>query len=231
MARIRTMRSTASKKYEHSYKAPKAYDIEMREGESELQYYKRLAKAADQRLVRLEKLSQQEGFKGVKQYAYARAMYDISIYGKGKRFNTALPKDEETGEIDRRIMKERIMSMRDFLTSVTSTKAGIQETYVARVNTINEKYGTQYTWQQFADFIRSSYGKKTMKKVDSDLVLKAIAKVQQARKMLDEMENNKQVSSENPINDLAIKFLESKTISGDLTPEQKRKMRALIRGM
>ena len=82
----------------------RAFDYDIREGESPEAYYKRLAKAADQRLVRLEKLAGHKGYKNVKSYSYARAMSDIQIYNpKGSRFNAAISKDP-------RILKEQTMS-------------------------------------------------------------------------------------------------------------------------
>ena len=52
----------------------KAYNMEMKPGESLEKYYRRLAKVADQRLIRLEELSGVEGYGNAKQWAYKRAM-------------------------------------------------------------------------------------------------------------------------------------------------------------
>ena len=69
--------------YKHEYKF-RPYNLDYKPGESDLQYYKRLAKVADQRLVRLEQLSKQEGFEKVTRFAYERAMRDLELYGGGK---------------------------------------------------------------------------------------------------------------------------------------------------
>lgn len=52
----------------HEYKSAERYksNIEQRAGESDLEYYTRLAKQADQRLVRLEKLANEPGFENVR---------------------------------------------------------------------------------------------------------------------------------------------------------------------
>ena len=69
----------------------KKYNLDYKPGEDALMYYKRLAKTADQRLVRLEQLSTQKGYENVTAYAYARAQYDIGRYTSGHRFNTKPP--------------------------------------------------------------------------------------------------------------------------------------------
>ena len=92
----------------HEYRSAERYksSIEQRAGESDLDYYTRLAKQADQRLVRLEKLSNEPGFENVKKYAYAAAMRDIESYGgagKKMRFNTKPPKAPQ-------LFREKIMA-------------------------------------------------------------------------------------------------------------------------
>ena len=229
MAVKRTMRGTSERYYKNPYKSVRKYDIEMREGESEEHYFRRLAKVADQRLVRLEKLSEQAEYKQITQYAYAQAMYDISIHGKDKRFNTALPRNEE-GEIDRRILKERIISIRLFLTSPLSTKQGVQE-YRQRVDKLNANYGTDFTWSEFADFIQSGYAKRMLALINSDLVMKAIARIRQARsKVAEEMEKSTKVTTRDPLDDLALRMLRSKKIKESMKPEELKKVREVIRG-
>mgnify|MGYP003293744997 CR=1 FL=1 len=46
-------------------------------GQSEVDYFKQLAKRADQRMVRLERLAEQDNFKGVLSFSYQSAVYDI----------------------------------------------------------------------------------------------------------------------------------------------------------
>ena len=59
--------------------------------DSLVQRYRELAKKADQRLLRLERLSKQKHFKHVKEWAYQNAMKSIHVWdGKNAtRFNTA----------------------------------------------------------------------------------------------------------------------------------------------
>lgn len=106
--------------------------------------YKTLAKTADQRLVRLEAASHEEGFRGIKQYAYSRAVRDIEAWdGTAKdkpRFNTKAPESMQQ-------LLEKIEDIKTFLSSETSTKSGMIAINKRRVATINEKYGTNLTWK------------------------------------------------------------------------------------
>lgn len=132
--------------------------------------YRKLAKRADQRLVRLEALSRQEKYENVLKYAYRVAEKNIERYGKVKnrpRFNTKPPKNSNT-------LQAKINNIKHFLESVSSTKKGIKLTYEKRAETLNKKMGLEgddkFTWQQLADFfqtksyekLESSFGSKTV---------------------------------------------------------------------
>lgn len=135
-------------KRKHEYKiTPKPYDYNIKPGETDLDYYRRLAKTADERLVRLEALRHEKGFESVDKFAYARAMRDIEVWGGGRRFNTKPPED-------RRQFNEKISDILRFLQSPTSTKYGIKEVYQKRADKLNEKYGAEglhVTWKDIAD--------------------------------------------------------------------------------
>lgn len=118
----------------------KQYDTSIRQGETTQQYYTRLAKVADQRLVRLEKLSQENYFSGIDQFAYAKAQKSLSVWG-GKRFNTKMPDSVA-------LRNEKIADMIHFIQSPTSTKQGITEVYQKRVDTLKSRYGIDLTWQE-----------------------------------------------------------------------------------
>ena len=134
-------------------------------------YYKQIAKRADQRLVELEKLSKQTGYKEVTKYAYRKAMYDIKRWSgeSGKmRFNRKAP--ETT-----RALLSKIHDIEDFLSSATSTKKGINTVYKKRADTLNKKYGTNFTWRSLANFVESKTFEKLSKKYGSDIVMRIIA--------------------------------------------------------
>lgn len=170
----------ANKTTKYAYKATERYDYDIRPGETDLQYYRRLAKTADQRLVRLEALKHDPYFRGVEKYAYARAMRDIETFGGTNRFNTKPPEA-------RSLFNEKIADMLRFLQSPTSTKKGIVEVYQTRVNTINQKYGMNLSWQQFAQIAESGAMDKLFGDYGSDTVFKAIGTVQRNKKQIEKM--------------------------------------------
>lgn len=132
-----------------------------------LREYKQLAKRADQRLVRLEKYSNDPHYKGITSYAYARAMRDIKSWSgqDANRFNTKAPDNKQQ-------LQAKLADIKQFLNAPTSTKAGVTSIYKQRAKTTNERYGTNFTWQELANFYESSlaekldsqYGSKTMTK-------------------------------------------------------------------
>lgn len=158
----------------HQYvksKRPTNYD--QKPGESLEHYYRRLAKQADQRLVRLRDLSRTETYKNVTKFAYARAMKDIKQWsGEGAtRFNTKPPENN-------RAIMAKIRDMRTFLEAPTSTLSGINAVYKKRADTINEKYGTNFKWQDLAAYFDDASASKTDSAYGSDTMLKAVAEIQ-----------------------------------------------------
>lgn len=140
--------------------------------------YRKLAKRADQRLVRLEKLSGQKDFKQVKQWAYKNAVTDALQWGASvekPRFNIAPPKSTVS-------LKAKIQDIRNFLEKPTSTKAGIIDVYKKKADTLNEKYkdyGLDLNWSDVGTFFESALYKKLSKKYTSGTVVKAIATIKQ----------------------------------------------------
>lgn len=136
--------------------------------------YRRVAKVADQRLVRLEKLSQQKNFKQVKQWAYKNATIDALEWGANPnkpRFNIKPPAHKSS-------LKAKINDMLNFIEKPTSTRAGIIEVYQKKADTLNEKYkeyGLNLNWSDVGDLFESTLYKKLSKKYSSGTVLKAIA--------------------------------------------------------
>ena len=145
-----------------------AYNLEMKPGESIDAYYRRLAKTADQRLVRLEKLSGEPGYENAWKWAYKNAQRDIAKWGGDKRFNTTPPEDP-------RQLKAKINDIKAFLGAKTSTKSGITEVYKKRANTWNKKYGTDISWEDLAEYYSKELNKKIERDMASDVANKAIA--------------------------------------------------------
>lgn len=148
-----------------------AYNTDMRPGESIESYYHRLAKVADQRLVRLEKLSEQEGFKGVERFAYAKAQRALDVWG-GKRFNTAIPEAVS-------LRNEKIADIIHFLESPTSTKQGITQVYGKRAKTLSERYGLNVDWKDLGKIMEAFQDESS---VGSPTKIKAIGIINSIKK-------------------------------------------------
>lgn len=147
----------------------------VREGVPLEQEYKRLAKLADQRLRALEAYKHDKHFGGILSYSYKSALADIKYYsGEGaKRFDTAAPANRKTFE-------RKINDILKFLNSPTSTKRGVLNMYKKRTATINERYGTNFTWQELAQYFNDNVGSDLAKKTNqtSATILKAIGVLQ-----------------------------------------------------
>ena len=163
------------------------YDIEQRPGETLERYYRRLAKTADQRLVRLESYEHDKYYKPATQWAYARAQHDIRKWtGQGPgakhlRFNTAPPDTQEK-------LISKINDIKSFLSSPTSTKKGITDVYKKRADTVNKKYGTSFTWQQLAKFYDSGQAELWDQYFGSKTAFKTIAEIQKkGKKVVNEL--------------------------------------------
>lgn len=115
-----------------------------------MQVYRTAAKAADQRLVRLEQISNTENYKNAEQWSYARAMRDIKEWSgsEATRFNVKPPQ----GVSD---LQAKIEDIKTFLRSATSTKKGIRSVHQRRAETLNKKFGTNFTWEDLGKFFNS----------------------------------------------------------------------------
>lgn len=152
--------------------------------------YFRLAKVADQRLRALEKYEHLENFKVATKWAYATAQRDIKSWGGINRFGTGKNaiKDLTDSEIEM-----KIADINKFLHSNSSTKKGITKVFVDRTNTFNKKYGTNVTWQEFANFVRSD----TFEKLDSMYGSKTIMEVFHKTRDLSKEDAQKMIDSAN----------------------------------
>lgn len=158
------------------YKTVKPYDTSQRPDETLEKWYRRLAKTADQRLVRLSRYAEEANFEAstkVLFFAYSRAMVDIHKWSgaAAERFNTAPPASEER-------LIAKINDIRKFLEAPTSTKTGIENVYIKRANTLKEKYGMSFSWDQLAKYFDTSTAERWAKKFGSKTALKVIAQLQ-----------------------------------------------------
>lgn len=172
-----------------------AYNTEQRAGESLERYYRRLAKVADQRLVRLEAYQHRDHFKTATRWAYQNAINDIERYsGKGAiRFNTNPPADADR-------MREKINDMIRFIQAPTSTKQGIVNVYKKRADTLNKNWGTNFTWEDMAAYFESGQAKKWDEALGYQTSLKTIAVLQKnKKKILDGIEKAKEQNKKVPV--------------------------------
>ena len=113
------------------------FDTLLGKGRDELlKIYRKLAKRADQRLLRLERYGEKR--KSVLDWAYKKAAYEASLYAGEKRekprFNIKPPKDDKS-------LMRKIAAMQNFLYDMpTSTIKGIKEIDKKRLETLNEKF-------------------------------------------------------------------------------------------
>ena len=163
--------------------AKEGYNLEQRPDESLGKYYRRLAKTADQRMVRLEKASEQPMFHVATEWAYAKATKDILKWipaGDNKstklRFNTKPPEGEE--------LIAKINDIKSFLASPTSTKAGIIDVYKKKADTVNKKYKTKFTWKSLAKYYDSGLADLWDIKFGSKTALKTIGVIQRNKKTI-----------------------------------------------
>lgn len=141
-----------------SYKTKTKYsyssqvDYEMKPGESEEQFYKRVMNAAKKRMQRLEKLSEQKDFENVLNYSYRNARKEIeALWGEGAKYFTGTVPKDKAGNVDVRERNDRLAAAMHFLGSATSTKEGIIQVYTKRAESISKLAGVEINWHQLAD--------------------------------------------------------------------------------
>lgn len=153
-------------------------------------FYKRIAKAADNRLRRLEELSRDSKYKEVTEWSYKVAQKDIrDMFGSdARRFNKKLPDNLNT------VYKD-INRVLNFLNAPTSTKQQIDEIFVKRANTIKEKYDVDMSWSKTATVFDTVLWKKTGARKASATALKAIGVIQKNKAQIKRaLKENKPIS-------------------------------------
>ncbi len=183
-------------------------NLDYKPGETDTQYFIRLAKMSDQRMVRIEEWEGMRGkpadpkYEGAYKFAYNRA---LEMMEEGQiRFNQKIPKP---GTFE---WRERVNEMQRFLKSPTSTKSGIQMIQKA-TDSINKKYGTNFKWHEFASFIESGDFDKLKQQYGSDVILKAMGKIQSAQKKIKKgLEEHAESMRRSPADDVAEEIMRSK---------------------
>ena len=202
-------------------------NLDYKQGETDKEYYIRLAKAVDQRLIRIEDLSGLRGappvpgYEYAYKYAYRKAME--ALPGDQIRFNATIPK---AGTFE---WRERVNAMRHFLASPSSTKTGIRKTFINKAKTINAKpgYNTNFTGEDLAHFFSSGDFDKLMQNYGSDTIFKAVGKVQRIE---DNLKNGIEAAigmKSGPEDEAALQILRQRNLK--LYKSYSKEERALIR--
>lgn len=137
-----------------------------------IQEYNKVMKMADQKLRRLEKLAENPDYSGVLSYSYKKAMKDIEHFsGEGSRRFKTKPPENKT------VLISKIKRAKAFIESPTSDKRSIDKIYRVRANTINKKYGTNFTWQDLQNYFRSAASDIISSEMGSNTEMKVIGKI------------------------------------------------------
>ena len=150
--------------------------------EALLAEYRKLAKRADQRLVRINEYSKNNDFASLKNYAYRNAMKDIRHWSgeKASRFNTA-PPEASTESAKYMKLQAKVADIKRFLDAPTSTLSGTKAVYVRRAKAYSENFGVDMSWQEIKQVTDSALFEKLEAKMDRYIVLKVLGVIQDNR--------------------------------------------------
>ena len=151
---------------------------------------RKLAKRANQRMLRLETYAKREGYSSITKYAYARAEdYIKNFIGIGKK---GLPRFKENVKLDKNIkgddaeevfkknvqkIRMDIKALEEFLGSESSTLGesrsgkktkGIKSIYDKRAQTITDKFLDKYGLSMSADDLKRFFDSKKQAKLEKD---------------------------------------------------------------
>ena len=135
--------------------------------------YKKLAKHANMRLLRLEKRAGSNP--ALLDWAYAHAQEDIRKWrGSGKhRYPSTVKQDAPISQL-----QARIADVEKFLEMETSTISGVKRINDKRVDTINKKFDTDFTASDYQQFARSGMLDKLKARFGSQTMWSAVRQIQ-----------------------------------------------------
>lgn len=142
--------------------------------------YRKLAKRANTRMLRLERLAENPEYKAVLGYAYKNVANDLKRLGSNAKYGR-FPMDIlrfSAEETDLGKLNDFIAKAKDFLAAPSSTKTGIDKVYNQRADTLNKKMGTSFSGNDMKTWFDSTTWKKISAKYGSKTAMKVIAKVQ-----------------------------------------------------
>ena len=134
---------------------------------SDIQYYEALRKTANRRQRNLEKVAQSnEMYDAALGFGYRKAQWGIKgLFGEDvTRFQKINPENKN-------LLRKAIKEAEEFVNSPTSTIQGITNIYKHEVDVINEKYGSDFTWEEWAELMRSGAWDDIKDKIGSKTAL------------------------------------------------------------
>lgn len=191
---------------------------ELRINDLKAEYHK-LATQANRRMTMLEKLSQNPDYKAVLGYAYKDVAHELKIRGLD-RFSHDIEKFSAS-KTDIRELKGLINIAEEFLNAPSSLKSGIDAVYRGRADTLNKKYGTDFSGSDMKNFFDSSIWDKLKNKFGSGAAMKTIAAIQKNKDdILQEISDAR--SAHRRIDFSSLTDIDGRDINAELTGSDKR---------
>ena len=112
---------------------------------SELKEFQKLAKRADERLRQIkDNYSKRKGFENMINWAYKKAMRDIRHWSG----NDATTFNQGASKLSLNQLRAKKHDVEEFLNAPTSKISSTVDLYQRRADTINERYGTNFSWEE-----------------------------------------------------------------------------------
>lgn len=220
MAKRRTRTTTSQRKAtakKYGFTVP---DWNPFSAESEVAYYRKLARRADDRLRKLEAVAMEDrsGFKDILKYAYRTAMYEIrNIRGKEwSRFSQGIPKTK-SGDINRMELHRRTEAVKRFLEAPSSTVSGVKRVYMQKAESLNNSLGLtgsdRLTWQDISNYYESKFAEKEDSKYGSKTKFRALGAIRRVandpEKIKQAVEGNLKLAKDETVNQVAVEMLKN----------------------
>lgn len=170
--------------------------------------YKKLVSLANNRMYALEKAAESnQDFESISRYAYKRAVHDL--HGQSRFMSV-----NKIEDLPFQSVNKRLMDMRRFLRSKTSTVSGTKQVWKANTLRFNKKYGTHMTQSELAKFFDKESGlyEKLKNSTDwgSETIMQTIAEVRKNKSdILDKLDSMSAAHEERPesVTDLRVQEL------------------------
>lgn len=112
---------------------------------SELKEFQKLAKRADERLRQIrDNYSKRKGFENMINWAYKKAMRDIKHWSG----NDATTFNRGASKLSLNQLRAKKHDVEEFLNAPTSLISSTVDLYQRRADTLNQRYGTNFSWEE-----------------------------------------------------------------------------------